>query len=162
MSHVWIHFYLLSLNFTSFFFYHQSHFHSVFLSHFFSPDYWVWIGPLWYLQPTKPDYEAEILFIYSPASIHFSLTLSKQNQSYGEPPLTLPMFLSFLFFSPLHTYLLFVWFSVPFWLLSYMGSPTGFSHTPPTQTTFSYILLWNHVLLLPLIFFIRTHKAIEK
>ena len=133
-----------------------------FLSHFLSPDYWVWTGPLWYLQPTKPDYEAAILFIYSLASIHFSLASSKQNQSYGEPPLTLPMFLSFLFCFPLHTYLLFVWFSVPFWLLSYMWSPTGFSQTPPTQTTFSYILLWDHVLLLPLIFFIRTHKTIEK
>ena len=30
MPHIWIHYYLHSLNFTSFSFYHQSHFHSVF------------------------------------------------------------------------------------------------------------------------------------
>ena len=47
--------------------------------------------------------------------------------------------MSFLFGFPLHTYLAFVWFSIPFWLPSYMEEPYGIFKNSSPQTKFPYI-----------------------
>ena len=45
--------------------------------------------------------------------------------------------MSFLFCFPLHTYLFFVWFSVPFWLPSYMEESYGIFKNPSPSNDLS-------------------------
>ena len=106
-----------------------------FLYRVLSPDYWVWVRSLRYFQPTKPG--QPLLFcsftvLLASASVRPQVNKSKPKKNHND---TFHFDVIFFCF-PLHTYLVFVWFSVPFWLPPYMGSPTGFSQTPSLKRHF--------------------------
>ena len=51
-----------------------------------------------------------------------------------------PLWCHFSFCFRFHTYLVFVWFSVLFWLPSYMGNPTGFHPSPSNDVSLHFNL----------------------
>ena len=70
--------------------------------------------------------------------------------------------MSFLFCFPLYTYLFFVWFSVPFWLPSYMEESYGIfkNPSPSSDLSVSFTYRTSSFCYHPF-FFIRTLKTAE-